>query len=326
MEKDQLPVKKGPFQRLKMTLGVVALIIIAACSKVDSSGSEATRANANNKINVVTTIGMITNIVEVVGGDEVEVKGLMGPGVDPHLYKASHGDMERLDQADIIFYGGLHLEGKLNDIFNKLGNQKPVAAVSQNIDKAVLRSGQDTGGTEFDPHIWFNVKHWISATETVRDVLIKYDQANVELYRNNAAAYIKDLEKLDTEVKEKIAQIPEQSRVLVTAHDAFGYFGDAYGMKVMGLQGISTAAEYGSKDVSELRDYLIENKIKAVFVESSIPTKSMEAVIAGAKQLGHEVTIGGELYSDSLGEPGSDADTYIKMVQHNVNTIVEALK
>lgn len=326
MEKDQLPVKKGPFQRLKMTLGVVALIIIAACSKVDSSGSEATRPSADNKINIVTTIGMITNIVEVVGGDEVEVKGLMGPGVDPHLYKASHGDMERLDQADIIFYGGLHLEGKLNDIFKKLGNQKPVAAVSQNIDKAVLRSGQDTGGTEFDPHIWFNVKHWISATETVRDVLIKYDQANAELYRNNAEAYIKDLEKLDTEVKEKIAQIPEQSRVLVTAHDAFGYFGDAYGMKVMGLQGISTAAEYGSKDVSELRDYLIENKIKAVFVESSIPTKSMEAVIAGAKQLGHEVTIGGELYSDSLGEPGSDADTYIKMVQHNVNTIVEALK
>lgn len=326
MEKDQLPVKKGPFQRLKMTLGVVALIIIAACSKVDSSGSEATRPSADNKINIVTTIGMITNIVEVVGGDEVEVKGLMGPGVDPHLYKASHGDMERLDQADIIFYGGLHLEGKLNDIFKKLGNQKPVAAISQNIDKAVLRSGQDTGGTEFDPHIWFNVKHWISATETVRDVLIKYDQANAELYRNNAEAYIKDLEKLDTEVKEKIAQIPEQSRVLVTAHDAFGYFGDAYGMKVMGLQGISTAAEYGSKDVSELRDYLIENKIKAVFVESSIPTKSMEAVIAGAKQLGHEVTIGGELYSDSLGEPGSDADTYIKMVQHNVNTIVEALK
>lgn len=326
MNQDQLPVKKGPFQRLKMTLGVVALIIIAACSKVDSSGSEATRVSADNKISVVTTIGMITNIVEVVGGDEVEVKGLMGPGVDPHLYKASHGDMERLDQADIIFYGGLHLEGKLNDIFKKLGNQKPVAAVSQNIDKAVLRSGQDTGGTEFDPHIWFNVKHWISATETVRDVLIKYDQANAELYRNNADAYIKDLEKLDTEVKEKIAQIPEQSRVLVTAHDAFGYFGDAYGMKVMGLQGISTAAEYGSKDVSELRDYLIENKIKAVFVESSIPTKSMEAVIAGAKQLGHEVTIGGELYSDSLGEPGSDADTYIKMVQHNVNTIVEALK
>jgi manganese/zinc/iron transport system substrate-binding protein len=326
MEQDQLPVKKGPFQRLKMTLGVVALIIIAACSKVDSSGSEATRANADNKIGIVTTIGMITNIVEVVGGEEVEVKGLMGPGVDPHLYKASHGDMERLEQADIIFYGGLHLEGKLNDIFKKLGNQKLVAAVSQNIDKAVLRSGKDTGGTEYDPHIWFNVKHWISATETVRDVLIKYDQANAELYRNNAAAYIKDLEKLDTEVKEKIAQIPEQSRVLVTAHDAFGYFGDAYGMKVMGLQGISTAAEYGSKDVSNLRDYLIENKIKAVFVESSIPTKSMEAVIAGAKQLGHEVTIGGSLYSDSLGEPGSNADTYIKMVQHNVNTIVAALK
>lgn len=323
---DQIPVKKGPFQRLKMTLGVVALIILAACTKVEDTASTATRTSEDHTIQIVTTTGMITDITKVVGGDEVEVNGLMGPGVDPHLYKASHGDMERLSDSDIILYSGLHLEGKLTDIFEKLAKQKPVVAVSKNIEPSILRSGLDSGGTEYDPHIWFNVKHWISATETVRDVLVQYDAPNKEKYEENAAAYIKELQELDAEVTEKIGQIPEQSRVLVTAHDAFGYFGDAYGMKVMGLQGISTASEYGSKDVSELRDFLVENKIKAVFVESSIPTKSMEAVIAGAKQLGHEVTIGGELYSDSMGEPGSDADTYIKMVRHNVNTIVDALK
>ncbi|GJM72716.1 hypothetical protein HMSSN036_49320 [Paenibacillus macerans] len=155
---------------------------------------------------------------------------------------------------------------------------------------------------------------------------MEYDPKHAEVYRQNAEAYIGELEQLDAEVKQRIAEIPEQDRVLVTAHDAFGYFGDAYGIKVMGLQGISTAAEYGSRDVSKLRDFLVENQIKAVFVESSIPTKSMEAVIAGAKEKGHTVKIGGELYSDSLGEPGGEADTYIKMVRHNVNTIVEALK
>lgn len=323
---EQLPVKKGPFQRLKMTLGVVALIIIAACTKVEDTGSTATRSSEDQKIQIVTTIGMITDIANIVGGDEVEVTGLMGPGVDPHLYKASHGDVESLSESDIILYGGLHLEGKLTDILKKIAKQKPVVAVSKNIEPSLLRSGLDSGGTEYDPHIWFNVKHWISATETVRDTLIQFDVVNKEKYENNAATYIKELQALDAEVTEKIGEIPEQSRVLVTAHDAFGYFGDAYGLKVMGLQGISTAAEYGSKDVSELRDFLVNNKIKAVFVESSIPTKSMEAVIAGAKQLGHEVTIGGELYSDSLGEPGTEADTYVKMVRHNVNTIVDALK
>ncbi|MOA26863.1 Periplasmic zinc-binding protein TroA precursor [compost metagenome] len=170
------------------------------------------------------------------------------------------------------------------------------------------------------------MKHWVSATETIRDTLSEYDPANAKKYEENATKYIAQLNELDEEIKSRISEIPEKDRVLVTAHDAFGYFGDAYGVKVMGLQGISTAAEYGSKDVSKLRDFLVENKIKAVFVESSIPTKSMEAVIAGAKQMGHEVKIGGELYSDSMGEPGSDADTYIEMVRHNVNTIVEALK
>ncbi|WP_018753813.1 metal ABC transporter solute-binding protein, Zn/Mn family [Paenibacillus sanguinis] len=323
---NDMQVKKSPFHRAKITLGILALIILGACSKVEGQADSVQRPADGEPIQVVATIGMITDVVKQVGGEEVEANGLMGPGVDPHLYKASQGDIEKLDQADIIFYGGLHLEGKMTEIFEKLENRKPTVAVSRDIDPELLRSGADAGGSQYDPHIWFNVRHWISATETIRDTLVAYDPDHADTYQQNAEAYIAQLEQLDAEVKRQIAEIPEQDRVLVTAHDAFGYFGDAYGIEVMGLQGISTAAEYGSKDVSKLRDFLVENKIKAVFVESSIPTKSMEAVIAGAKEMGHTVKIGGELYSDSMGEPGSDADTYIKMVEHNVSTIVEALK
>ncbi|CAM4380587.1 zinc ABC transporter substrate-binding protein [Paenibacillus phoenicis] len=323
---DEMRIKKSPFERAKMTLGVLALIVLAACSKVEGQADHV-RASANDSpVKVVATIGMITDVVQEVGGEQVEVTGLMGPGVDPHLYKASQGDIEKLDKAEVVFYGGLHLEGKMTEIFEKLEQKKRTVAVSKDIDPSELRSGADAGGTQYDPHIWFNVRHWITATQTIRDTLSAYDPDHADVYRKNAEAYIAELEKLDAEVKERIAEIPEQDRVLVTAHDAFGYFGDAYGIQVMGLQGISTAAEYGSKDVAKLRDFLVENKIKAVFVESSIPTKSMEAVIAGAAELGHTVKIGGELYSDSLGEPGSEADTYIEMVRHNVNTIVEALK
>ncbi|AWB45890.1 manganese transporter [Paenibacillus sp. CAA11] len=322
----ELQTKKSPLQRAKITLSVIMLVIVAACSRVDGEGEHATRTDQDHPIQVTATIGMITDVVEEIGGDEVKVIGLMGPGVDPHLYKASQGDIRKLDQADLVFYNGLHLEGKMTEILEKLENKKPVIAVSKNIDPSLLRSGKDTGGTEYDPHIWFNVKHWVSAAQTIEQALSAYDPQHAGMYQANADAYIKELEELDKEIQDKIAQIPEEGRVLVTAHDAFGYFGDAYHIKVMGLQGISTAAEYGSKDVGALRDFLVEQRIKAVFVESSIPTKSMEAVIAGAKEKGHDVRIGGELYSDSMGDPGSEADTYIKMVRHNVDTIVEALK
>lgn len=323
---NELKVKKSPLERAKLTLSILALIVVAACSKVDGEPDQQRRTEDGSKIQVVATIGMITDVVQEIGGTEVEVQGLMGPGVDPHLYKASQGDIQRLNDAEVIFYGGLHLEGKMTEIFEKLEHSKLTVAVTKDIDPSLLRSGEDAGGSQYDPHVWFNVQHWISAAETIRDTLISYDPDHAEKYRENADAYIDELNALDAEVKASISELPEQGRVLVTAHDAFGYFGDAYGIQVMGLQGISTASEYGSRDVSKLRDYLVENKIKAVFVESSIPTKSMEAVIAGAKEMGHDVRIGGELYSDSMGEPGSDADTYIKMVRHNVNTIVEALK
>lgn len=311
------------FKRFLITVVFLALAVgLAACSA--SPGQQA--PSNGGKIRVTATIGMITDVVRNVGGDHVEATGLMGPGVDPHLYKASQGDIKKLDDAQIIFYNGLHLEGKMVDILEKLADKKPTVAVSRAIDTSKLRSGEDAGGTEYDPHIWFNVQHWISATEQIRDALADLDREHADDYRNHAEAYIAQLQDLDQEIRGRIAAIPEQSRVLVTAHDAFGYFGEAYGMKVMGLQGMSTASEYGSKDVSDLRDFLVENNIKAVFIESSVPAKSIEAVIAGAREKGHEVVIGGELFSDAMGPEGTVEGTYIGMVRHNVETIVNALK
>ncbi|WP_025850069.1 metal ABC transporter solute-binding protein, Zn/Mn family [Paenibacillus ehimensis] len=307
------------FKRFIMTIMFLALALsLAACGAPKENA-------ASGKVKVTATIGMIADIVKQVGGAHVEVTGLMKAGVDPHLYKASQGDLKKLDRADIIFYNGLHLEGKMTDVFEKMEKTKPTVAVTKNIPESKLRGMEDGTGAH-DPHVWFDVKHWISATETVRDELSKHDAANAADYKKNAEAYIKQLEELHQYAKEQIASIPEKQRVLVTAHDAFGYFGDAYGIKVMGLQGISTASEYGSKDVSDLRDFLVANKIKAVFVESSVPKKSIEAVIEGAKKQGHEIQIGGELFSDAMGEEGTPEGNYIGMVRHNINTIVQALK
>ncbi|MCZ1264503.1 metal ABC transporter solute-binding protein, Zn/Mn family [Paenibacillus tundrae] len=314
-------VKMRSIQRGLMTLAAVVLVIVlTACSgAAETGGSE-------GKVQVTATTGMIADVAREVGGAYVDVTGLMGPGVDPHLYKASQGDIRKLEQAKVIFYNGLHLEGKMTDILEKMSKSKIVTAVSENIPVEELRSGKDTGGTEYDPHVWFDVSHWMHATEAVRDTLVEADQEHAEEYKAQAEQYLTKLEALDSEVREKIQEIPEASRVLVTAHDAFGYFGQAYDMKVMGLQGISTAAEYGARDVSELRDYLVDNNIKAVFVESSVPAKAMEAIIAGAAEKGHTVSIGGELFSDAMGAEGTEEGTYIGMIRHNTQTIVEALK
>ncbi|WP_258205465.1 metal ABC transporter solute-binding protein, Zn/Mn family [Paenibacillus radicibacter] len=306
-----------------MIMLLVISLAVAACGKNEQIKQG---QGEDNKIKVTTTIGMIADIAHNVGGEHVEVTGLMKPGVDPHLYKASQGDIKKLEHADIIFYNGIHLEGKMVNILEKMNEpDRPTVAVSDGIDHATLRSGGDMG-TEFDPHIWFNVQNWIKATKKVQSELIKLDPTNRTGYERNAEAYIAKLTELDEYVRTQIQTIPKQSRVLVTAHDAFGYFGDAYDIEVRGLQGMSTASEYGSKDVMVLRDYLVEHKIKAVFVESSVPKKAIEAVISGAKEKGHTIVIGGELFSDAMGATGTPEGTYIGMVKHNVDTIVNALK
>lgn len=299
----------------------LAMSVLAACG--NGTGNEGENGAREGKLQVTTTTGMIADLAREIGGDHVEVVGLMGPGVDPHLYKATQGDIAKLENADVILYGGLHLEGKMTDILVQMAKDRTVVPVTEGIPEDRLRILDEE--TE-DPHVWFDVSLWMLAAEKVRDVLSEADAANKAAYEQNAEAYLKELEELDAYVKEQISSIPEPSRVLVTAHDAFGYFGDAYGMEVVGLQGISTASEYGSKDVMALRDLIVERGIKAVFVESSVSTQSIEAVIEGAKEKGHEVVIGGELFSDAMGAEGTPEGTYIGMVRHNAETIANALK
>lgn len=301
----------------------IRLLVVALVSAVLLMGCGVAGSGTSGKLHVVTTTGMIADVVRNVGGNRVDVTSLMGPRVDPHLYKASEGDIGKLNNANIIFYNGLNLEGRMSDILVKLARNKPTIAVSeQTAEDSVIDDNQGHP----DPHIWFDVSLWMKAAEVVRDGLSQADPANKATYQKNAAAYLLELEQVHAYAKEQLARIPAEQRVLVTAHDAFGYFGRAYDVEVMGLQGISTDAEYGLADVQKLVNILVERKVKAVFVESSIPKRSIEAVVQGARAKGHSVVIGGELFSDSMGEEGTPEGTYIGMIRHNVNTIVEALK
>ncbi|MGG0716809.1 zinc ABC transporter substrate-binding protein [Robertmurraya massiliosenegalensis] len=307
-------------KKLMWLLVVFSAVLLGACSNESSNAEQ-----SNEKIIVTTTIGQIADGVKNIGGDKVEVVSLMGPGTDPHLYKATQGDMEKLEKADIIFYSGLHLEGKILDVLEKINEQKPTYAIGEVLSEGDLLEGAEDSST-IDPHIWFDVSLWRQALEKVRDGLIEIDPDNEEYYSNNAQEYFTELDALKKYTEEEVAKIPPEQRVLVTAHDAFGYFGAAYDIEVMGLQGLSTESEYGLGDVQKLVDVLVERNIKAVFVESSISGRSINAVIEGAKQKGHEVTIGGELFSDAMGEDGTEEGTYIGMYRHNVKTITEALK
>lgn len=249
---------------------------------------------------------------------------LMGPGIDPHLYKASQGDIQKLNKADIIYYNGLHLEGKMGEVFEKMSKDKPTVAVANSIPENKLLNANDSDA--HDPHVWFDIQAWIYVIDVVEQELSKLSPENEGIFKENAKSYKEKLEDLDLYAREQIKSIPENSRVLVTAHDAFNYFGHAYGLEVMGLQGLSTDSEYGLKDVQGLVDTLTERNIKAVFVESSISEKSITAVVEGAKKQNHQVVIGGELYSDAMGEADTDQGTFIGMFKHNVDTIVSSLK
>lgn len=277
------------------------------------------------KMYVVTTTGILADAVKNIVGDAAKVDAIMGSGVDPHLYKATQGDLEKLTDADVIVYNGLHLEGKMGEVLSKLDRFKTVVVGTGNIPKDRLLQSQNYADSH-DPHIWFDVQLWQLVVQHIAAELQKKDPKNAELYARNAQTYLRKLEQLHTSTKQAIASIPEQQRILITAHDAFGYFGKAYGIEVRGLQGISTVSEFGLQDVSRLVNFIVDRKIKAVFVESSVSPKAIEAVVIGSRNKGHEVRIGGTLYSDALGEAGTPEGTYIGMVEHNVNNIVSALK
>jgi manganese/zinc/iron transport system substrate-binding protein len=295
------------------------IFLLSAC------GSKGSGTPGNGKLKIVTTTGMIQDAVKNVAGEHADVIALMGPGVDPHLYKATQGDLQKLTDADIVFYNGLHLEGKMGEVLEKLGKTKPVIAISSEIPDSLLRAVPGFQGTH-DPHIWFDVQLWEHAVRSVSNFLQKHDSVNADEYRDNGNRYITKLDSLHAAVKKSVLQIPEEQRVLITAHDAFGYFGDAYKVHVRGLQGISTVSEFGLRDVTELVNFIISRKIKAIFVETSVSKKSIEAVVEGCHDKGWDVKIGGSLYSDAMGQAGTSEGSYVGMVNANVKTIVDALK
>lgn len=276
--------------------------------------------------NVVTTTSMITDLVKNIGGDQIVVNGLMGAGVDPHLYKASEGDVSKLSNADLIICNGLHLEGKLVDIFDNMKRQKiNTIAISDALDKKQL-IGSTLFASNYDPHIWFDVANWEKITIYVADELSKALPEHKALFQANAQKYLEKLKVLNQEIQAEIATLPIDKRRLVTAHDAFSYFGKAYQFDVVGLQGLSTATEAGVQDVQKTANYIIDHKIKAVFIESSVPRRTVEALQAAVNSKNHQIVIGGTLFSDALGNPDSPEGTYIGMFKFNVTTIVNALK
>lgn len=301
----------------KLALLILLLISFTSCKNEKST---------DGKLNVVTTTTMITDLVKNIGGDNINLQGLMGSGVDPHLYKASEGDVTKLVNADIIFYNGLHLEGKLVEVFEKMERSgKTPIALTDVINKSTL-IGSDYFASNYDPHVWFNIDYFISFGSEVSRILQEKDPENAQLYEENWQNYYKRLLSLKSDITLKIEELPKEKRVLVTAHDAFNYFGRSYNFEVVGLQGLSTATEAGVQDVQKLSAFIIERGIKAIFVESSVPKRTIEALQAAVKSKGHNVEIGGTLYSDALGNTGTNEGTYIGMFEYNVNTIVNALK
>ncbi len=299
---------------------IILLFVIATVTGCKNSTEK------SGKLNVVTTTTMITDLVKNIGGDHIDVNGLMGAGVDPHLYKASEGDVSKLYNADVIFYNGLHLEGKLVEVFEKMENQdKMQVALAEVLDKNGL-IGSEYFASNYDPHVWFNIQYFKQFAEKVTQVLAEADAENAEFFQKNKQTYLMKLDALETENKATIETLPKEKRILVTAHDAFNYFGEAYDFEVVGLQGLSTVTEAGVQDVQRLSDFIIEKQVKAIFVESSVPRRTIEALQASVVSKGANVTIGGSLFSDALGNPGTDEGTYIGMFRYNVNTIVNSLK
>jgi manganese/zinc/iron transport system substrate-binding protein len=281
---------------------------------------------ADKKIRATATTGMVADLVKTIGGERVTVETLMGPGVDPHLYKATASDVAKLQRADIIFYSGLMLEGKMQELFSQMSKaKKKVYAVTQDLPKEKLLSPAQFQG-HHDPHVWFDVSLWTECTTTIAHALSELDPAGKMVYEKNAEVVRKRNADLHQWALKKAGELPKERRILVTSHDAYNYFGRAYEFQVVGLQGVSTVTEAGLADVAKLIDFIKEKKVKAIFVETSVPHATIERISRDAG-----VKVGGELFSDAMGTPGKiengyDVGTYEGMIKHNLNTIVEALK
>ena len=301
-------------------LSLVSLFL-SSCQKEDQ---KTTFGPSQYPIPITATTGMIADVARQIGGDKVKVTGLIGEGIDPHLYKPTRKDLVALSNADMVLFNGLKLEGKMEDVLLKIAKTgKPVLAVASDL---VTRKDYLMGDEAHrDPHVWMDVSGWIEVTGTITQELSDFDPTNAETYSKNSQNYLAELKALDDYARDSFATIPQEQRVLVTAHDAFGYLGRAYGLEVKGIQGISTESEAGVKDIEDLVNYLVARKIPAVFVESSVSDQNVRALLEGAKARGQQVRIGGELFSDAMGPTGTYEGTYLGMIDHNVTVITRAL-
>ncbi|MDG1975835.1 MAG: zinc ABC transporter substrate-binding protein [Akkermansiaceae bacterium] len=297
---------------MKKLFLLISLLLFGACSNKE----EAAKTDGT----VVTTIGMIADVSRQIAGDNQEIINLIGEGIDPHMYQPSKSEIDKIQKAGLVLYNGLFLEGKMGTILKSRADQgNPVSAVAEGIDIQVI------GSSVPDPHLWMDVSIWSKVAKNIGDELATFDSKNADEYQKRREEYQKNLNDLHTYALMVFPTIPEKQRVLVTAHDAFSYLGRAYGIEVRGIQGISTESEAGTKDINDLVTYLVDNKIPAIFVESSVSEKSVKTVIEGAAEKGHTVKIGGELFSDAMGPAGTYQGTYIGMMDHNITTIVNAL-
>ena len=295
-----------------------AVVLAAGCGQAADSGGSA----ADGTVRIVATTGMIADAAKAVGGDRVDVTALMGPGVDPHLYKASEGDVRLLGDADLVLFNGLHLEAKLGEVLERLDEK--AEAVTNGIDRSKLLAPAQFKG-QYDPHVWFDVRMWMEVVREINAILSERDPDGARVYSENARRYLGELRELDGYVRSESQRVPRARRVIVTAHDAFNYFGRAYGFDVRGLQGISTATEAGAADVQALAEFIAERRIPAIFVETSVPERAIRAVREAVRSRGFDVSIGERLYSDALGDEGTPEGTYVGMVRHNVDAIVAGL-
>lgn len=312
------------------SLLLFTLLLVTSCERSSLKNDDAADFEGSREeevFSIVCTIGMISDVVRIIAADTAIVEAIIGEGVDPHLYKPTRDALLKLSAADIIFYNGLLLEGKITDLLVAAASEKkPVQAVTELISENssyLLADGDDA--SHYDPHVWMDVQGWMQIIPVICDTLCAFSPQHAEKYAKNASAYQRTLKALDDYAKNALSTIPVKQRVLVTAHDAFNYLGRAYGIDVRGIQGISTESEAGIRDLENLVDFIVEKQIPAVFVESSVADKNVLALVEGSQARGHPVVIGGKLYSDAMGAPGTYAGTYIGMVDHNITTIASAL-
>lgn len=317
-------MKSPPFFSTNQSRGVAFLVTLAVAIVPGCGESTSQKSTSDHKIDAVATVGMVADLVRRVGGEYVEIQQICGSGIDPHTHTPTRDDVKKFLNADIIFYNGLKLEGKMSDKLANMSGQKPVIAIGESIAKVQWLAPEEFEGHP-DPHVWMDVAMWSQTIASIVEPLSQLDPEHAETFRENADQLRSELGELDQYVRRSIASIPEDSRLLITSHDAFNYLGRAYGLEVEGIQGISTESEAGLRRINSLVDRLVDQKVAAVFVESSVNPKNIQALIEGSRSRGHDVKNGGELFSDAMGASGTYRGTYIGMIDHNATTVTRSL-